>query len=135
VTGLPAGFALHRSWADGLELRDVADAISWEQTKVRVFGKWTLQPRLTAWMGTAAYSYSGRRHEPAETPSLVELLRERERRPPRDERALAGRLPALGPPPDGRHRGAPQPHVPPREVAARSSHNASRVPTLVSFIA
>jgi alkylated DNA repair dioxygenase AlkB len=35
--------------------------IAWEQTPIKIFGKWVMQPRLTAWYGNDGkqYSYSG----------------------------------------------------------------------------
>lgn len=40
--------------------------IAWEQGQIRMFGKWVMEPRLSAWYGDpgAAYTYSGKRQEP-----------------------------------------------------------------------
>lgn len=55
--------------------------IAWEQGQIRMFGKWVMEPRLSAWYGDpgAAYTYSGKRQEPldwisplAEVKELVE---------------------------------------------------------------
>ena len=40
---------------DAFEL--LADQIEWQQNKIRVYGKWYDEPRLTAWFGPA-YKYS-----------------------------------------------------------------------------
>jgi alkylated DNA repair dioxygenase AlkB len=45
--------------ADGL-LRSLLATVSWEQGKVRFFGREVAEPRLTAWCGDASYTYSGR---------------------------------------------------------------------------
>lgn len=74
---LPPGFALARGWAADVRLSDVVDAVAWSQTPIRIFGRDILQPRLTAWMGEASYTYSGRRHEPAPLPSALVELRAR----------------------------------------------------------
>ncbi len=47
----------------------------WQQYQIRIFGKLLDQPRLTAWYGSAAYTYSGLRFEPKEMgESLLNLL-------------------------------------------------------------
>lgn len=51
--------------------------IAWEQHEITLFGRTLPTPRLTAWMGDAAYVYSGVRNEPA--PWQPALLRLRER--------------------------------------------------------
>lgn len=40
--------------------------IAWEQGQIRIFGKWVMEPRLSAWYGDpgAAYTYSGKHQEP-----------------------------------------------------------------------
>jgi alkylated DNA repair dioxygenase AlkB len=76
---LPAGFALARGFARDTHLDDVVGAIAvgasaWSQTPIRIFGREVMQPRLTSWMGSASYTYSGRRHEPVPMPVAVSNL-------------------------------------------------------------
>lgn len=74
ATILP-GFTLHRGWASDRYLSEVIDKIEWRQGSVRMFGRQVDEPRLTAWMGDGAYTYSGKRHEPAAMPAIVAELR------------------------------------------------------------
>lgn len=48
---------------------------AWRQDSVLVYGKRHLQPRLTAWHGEAAYTYSGLRLEPQPMTPLLDRLR------------------------------------------------------------
>jgi len=41
-----------------LNLVEIKSQIDWRQNKIRMFGKWFDEPRLTAWFGPA-YTYSG----------------------------------------------------------------------------
>lgn len=68
---LPAGFTLWRGVIRAPMLDELREAIAWEQRSVTMYGRSIPQPRLTAWMGTAAYTYSGVRHEPAPVPLCV----------------------------------------------------------------
>ena len=56
------------------ELRDV---IGWEQHPIRVHGRTLLTPRLTAWIGDAAYTYSGVTNHPQPWPAALATLRDR----------------------------------------------------------
>ena len=40
-------------------LHDLLDRIEWKQEPIKIFGKSVMQPRLTAYYGTQAYTYSG----------------------------------------------------------------------------
>lgn len=51
--------------------------LPWQQTQVRIYGRDVATPRLTAWQGTAAYTYSGARHAPAPWHPRVLELRDR----------------------------------------------------------
>jgi alkylated DNA repair dioxygenase AlkB len=62
----------HRSLLDQLR-----DAISWEQPAITLFGRTVPVPRLTAWMGDAAYSYSGIVNQPIPWPSALAAIRAR----------------------------------------------------------
>jgi alkylated DNA repair dioxygenase AlkB len=53
------------------------DTIPWQVERGRVFGREMPIPRMTAWFGDRAYSYSGILHLPAPFPAIVEPLRER----------------------------------------------------------
>jgi alkylated DNA repair dioxygenase AlkB len=81
-----------RSWSEGPSCVDywphwvddhqslfdrLRDEISWEQHEITVFGRTVPIPRLTAWMGDAAYRYSGIVNEPIPWPSAVAAIRER----------------------------------------------------------
>jgi alkylated DNA repair dioxygenase AlkB len=58
-------------------LRRLIDTTEWRQQQITVYGKSCLQPRLSAWHGDLAYSYSGIRLEPRPwTPVLHELRRQ-----------------------------------------------------------
>jgi len=52
-------------------------AIAWEQHEITLFGRTVPTPRLTAWMGDAAYRYSGIVNEPAPWPPLLVEIRDR----------------------------------------------------------
>jgi len=51
--------------------------ISWEQHDITLFGRTVATPRLTAWMGTATYRYSGVSNQPQPWPSTLATIRER----------------------------------------------------------
>lgn len=70
MTGLPPGFTLVRHAVEA-PLETVVAAIAWEERHVVLFGQRLAVPRLTAWMGDAAYAYSGIRHDPAPAPDVV----------------------------------------------------------------
>lgn len=40
------------------------EKIDWQQNDIKIFGKVHLEPRLTAWYGTKAYTYSGIKMQP-----------------------------------------------------------------------
>ncbi|MFP5282829.1 MAG: alpha-ketoglutarate-dependent dioxygenase AlkB family protein [Actinomycetes bacterium] len=52
-------------------------AIAWEQHAITLFGRTVPTPRLTAWMGDAAYRYSGVVNEPTPWPPLLTAIRDR----------------------------------------------------------
>lgn len=53
------------------------DEIAWERRSIRMMGKEVLQPRLVAWHGDAAYTYSGLTLEPHPWTPLLAALRDR----------------------------------------------------------
>lgn len=56
--------------------RSLQHDVPWQQERIRMMGKWVLQPRLTAWYGDseARYTYAGLLNEPLPwLPSLAEL--------------------------------------------------------------
>jgi len=60
--------------AYGLLLQELLAATAWRQEQITVYGKPYLQPRLSAWYGDLAYSYSGIRLEPLPwTASLLQI--------------------------------------------------------------
>jgi alkylated DNA repair dioxygenase AlkB len=57
-------------------LQAIIDDTEWRQEEITVYGKPYLQPRLSAWYGDLAYSYSGIRLEPLPwTPTLLDIKR------------------------------------------------------------
>lgn len=48
---------------DGIYKR-LLDETPWKQREMNMYGKTILQPRMTAWYGDKAYSYSGIKNEP-----------------------------------------------------------------------
>lgn len=74
---LPEGFTVARGMFADVHLTEVVDAIAWRQQSIKMFGREILQPRMTAWMGSAAYTYSRIRHEPAPMPAVVGDILER----------------------------------------------------------
>lgn len=72
---LPEGFALTRISVP--ELSALVDAIAWEQRTLKLYGREHAVPRLTAWMGTGAYTYSGVSHAPAPMPVAIAELHAR----------------------------------------------------------
>lgn len=73
VAVLP-GFVLLRGWRPLDVSKAIADTM-WEQPTLRVYGRVCLAPRLTAWFGDGAYTYSGKRQEPAPMPQWVDDAR------------------------------------------------------------
>lgn len=75
----PACVRYAPGWLDDHERRldDLQRVIRWEQPTVTVFGRRHPTPRLTAWFGEGAYSYSGITHPPAELPSGLAEIRDR----------------------------------------------------------
>ena len=63
---------LGRSYATLLQA--IIDDSAWRQEEITVYGKPYLQPRLSAWYGELAYSYSGIRLDPLPwTPTLLDI--------------------------------------------------------------
>jgi alkylated DNA repair dioxygenase AlkB len=57
--------------------RTLIDTIPWQVETARIFGREMPIPRMTAWFGDGAYSYSGIVHLPAPFPAIIERLRQR----------------------------------------------------------
>lgn len=62
--------------ADAL-LDALTGELAWEQRTVTMYGKTHPVPRLTAWCGEIAYTYSGITHPPAPWPAELAALRQR----------------------------------------------------------
>lgn len=62
-------------WPNEEILRRLVDETAWRAETVVVYGKRHLQPRLTAWHGDAAYTYSGLRLEPLPFSPLLQTIR------------------------------------------------------------
>ena len=69
----------HPGWvSDHQQIFDRLSAtIAWEQHDITLFGRTVPTPRLTAWMGDAAYAYSGIVNQPAPWPDALAALRDR----------------------------------------------------------
>ena len=57
-------------------MASLVHAVAWEQPTVTVFGRHHPTPRLTAWYGDAAYSYSGITHPAAAFPPPLAQIRD-----------------------------------------------------------
>lgn len=74
---LPIGFRLIKAWNTSLSLQEVVQEIPWTQGSIKIFGKTIPQPRLTCWMGTKAYKYSGVVNQPlVPTPLIQEIQKD-----------------------------------------------------------
>lgn len=62
-------------WPNDEVLRRLVDETAWREETVVVYGKRHLQPRLSAWQGDAAYTYSGLRLEPLPFRPLLQTIR------------------------------------------------------------
>ena len=71
---LQAGF-YPEAQADQI-LNQLSDEIDWEQRMVTVHGRTYPQPRLVAWHGTGAYTYSGLRLEPKPMTLLLAAMQQ-----------------------------------------------------------
>lgn len=66
---------LGKSLSDKLFLQ-LKESIEWRSEEIKIFGRWVMQPRLTAWYGNAGktYRYSGIEMKPLPwTPYLLEI--------------------------------------------------------------
>jgi alkylated DNA repair dioxygenase AlkB len=52
-------------------------ALPWERHRITVYGRSLDAPRLSCWIGDAAYTYSGTRFEPHPWPAALDRVRER----------------------------------------------------------
>ena len=58
-------------------LHRLSAEIAWEQHEITLFGRTVPTPRLTGWMGDAAYAYSGVVNQPQPWPAALAAVRER----------------------------------------------------------
>lgn len=79
LTGEPACVRYVPGWLENDDrwMASLVTSIAWDQPTVTVFGRQHPTPRLTAWYGDAAYSYSGVTHQPAPLPAPLAAIRER----------------------------------------------------------
>ncbi|MGI9436469.1 MAG: alpha-ketoglutarate-dependent dioxygenase AlkB family protein [Geminicoccaceae bacterium] len=56
-------------------LQQLLNEVDWRQESATLFGRRITLPRLTAWYGEGAYSYSGIQHEPAPMPPTLLALK------------------------------------------------------------
>lgn len=57
--------------------RRLTEEIEWRQDEITIFGKKVMQPRLTAWYGDAAYTYSGITMHPEPWTDILLAIRQR----------------------------------------------------------
>jgi alkylated DNA repair dioxygenase AlkB len=57
-------------------LQELQRNINWKQEKIKLFGKEQLMPRLTAWYGDKAYTYSGLQNKPQPWIPVLQQIRE-----------------------------------------------------------
>ena len=62
-------------WPNAEVMARLLHETDWREETIVVYGKRHLQPRLSAWYGDAAYSYSGLRLDPTPLTPLLESLR------------------------------------------------------------
>jgi alkylated DNA repair dioxygenase AlkB len=67
---------LSEAEADAL-LQELRSSVPWQQGAITMFGRELLEPRLTAWVGEADYTYSGRTMRAAPWPGSLTDLRRR----------------------------------------------------------
>jgi len=63
-------------WSNADVMARLIAETAWREETVVVYGKRHLQPRLSAWHGDAAYTYSGLRLEPLPFTPLLDTLRD-----------------------------------------------------------
>lgn len=63
-------------WSNAEVMARLIAETAWREETVVVYGKRHLQPRLSAWHGDAAYTYSGLRLEPLPFTPLLDTLRD-----------------------------------------------------------
>jgi alkylated DNA repair dioxygenase AlkB len=82
MVSTPGCVDYYPGWVDdaGRLFEVLRDAITWEQHAITLYGRTTRTPRLTAWIGDSAYSYSGIVNEPAPWLEPLAELRDRLRR-------------------------------------------------------
>ena len=72
---------LHRGFFTAAEadlsLRVLQSEVAWRRDTIRMFGRTSLMPRLTAWQGDAGYTYSGVENRPSPWTPTVAATRER----------------------------------------------------------
>jgi alkylated DNA repair dioxygenase AlkB len=75
----PTCVAYRPGWVESPDdtFRVLEAEIGWEQHRIRMHGRTVPTPRLTAWMGDAAYTYSGLVNEPQPWPAALADLRDR----------------------------------------------------------
>lgn len=79
MTALPDCFCYLPGWVDRPDqlYAELVEQLDWEQNDITIAGRTTPTPRLTCWMGQAAYTYSGVRNEPRPLPPVLSALQER----------------------------------------------------------
>ena len=79
MTDLPDCFRYLPAWVEAPEqlYAELVDQLAWEQNDITIAGRTSKTPRLTCWMGEAAYIYSGVRNEPRPLPTALARLRDR----------------------------------------------------------
>ena len=74
VTFDPAWLGENEAWA---LFEALYAALPWERHRIKVYGRTIDAPRLSCWIGDAAYKYSGTVFEPHPWPAALAPVRER----------------------------------------------------------
>jgi len=75
----PTCVTYHPAWVSqpDVAFHQLASELTWEQLPITLFGRTIPTPRLTAWVGDAAYAYSGVINQPQSWSPTLRALRDR----------------------------------------------------------
>jgi alkylated DNA repair dioxygenase AlkB len=123
VTFDPAWLGENEAWA---LFEALYAALPWERHRIKVYGRTIDAPRLSCWIGDAAYKYSGTVFEPHPWPAVLAPVRERlERELQGDFNSVLANLYRNGADRLGFHRDS-EPELGPEPLIASVSLGATR---------
>jgi alkylated DNA repair dioxygenase AlkB len=123
VTFDPAWLGENEAWA---LFEALYAALPWERHRIKVYGRTIDAPRLSCWIGDAAYKYSGTVFEPHPWPAALAPVRERlERELQGDFNSVLANLYRNGADRLGFHRDS-EPELGPEPLIASVSLGATR---------